>query len=199
MQKEYPEKPSTHQLIPDTGTMRSGHFSPIRLFIIIIASIFFAEIIAMAVVYFIPPLPYRLIALIDAGIMLTLIFPILYRFSFYPLIQHIEKLQQTEAKLEMERSRLRSILDTMPDGIYIINQQYDVEYVNPVIEREFGLVGGQKCYSYFHDANEACHWCKNPAVFEGKSVHWEWASAKTGKTYDVFDTPLVNANGSLPN
>ncbi len=197
MQNESRGKGSIPPAIADTDSDRSNRFSPLRLFIIIIASIFFAEIIAMAVVYFIPLLPYQLLTLIDAGLMVVLIFPVLYRFSFRPLIQHIEEIQRTEENVKLERTRLRSILDTMPDGIYIVNQQYDVEYVNPVIEREFGLVAGRKCYSYLRDQNEVCPGCKNPIVFEGKTVQWEWVSTKTGKTYEAFDTPLTNSDGSL--
>ena len=176
---------------------QSGYVSPWRLFLIIIASVFIAEIAAMVLVYFLEPIPYYLITLIDAGIMVILICPILYLFSFRPLIQYVESLRQSEQKVNLEQSRLQSILATMPYGIYIVNQQYDVEYVNPVIEREFGPVAGQKCHAYLHGENEACAWCKNPIVFDGKSTQWEWFSPKTGKTYEAFDTPFTNSDGSL--
>lgn len=301
-----------------------GHHSPLRLIIIIISSIFVAEVIAMLVVSRLAPLPYYIVTLTDAGIMLVLIFPILYLFSFQPLIGHIETLRQAEkvlqekeelnqrffdsidtliaymdcefnyirvndafaaekgqlpeyfigknhfvlyphdqnlrvfeqvvktgeahyanespyefsdqpergitywnwslqpvtssegtvdgvvlsqvdvterkraqAEAELERARLRSILDTMPDGVYIVNQQYEVEYVNPVIEREFGPIRAGKCYSNLHNLDGVCDWCKNPLVFQGQSARWEWTSTKTGKTYDVFDTPLLNSSGGL--
>jgi PAS domain-containing protein len=105
---------------------QTGFVSPLRLFVIIVASIFVAEIIAMIVVYFIEPVPYYVTTLVDAGIMVLLIAPILYLFSFHPLIEHIESLKLSEQKVELERKRLQSILDTMPYGIYIVNQQYDV-------------------------------------------------------------------------
>src|SRR6186997_1449053 len=82
---------------------QTGYVSPLRLFIIIIASVFISEIVAMIVVYFIEPLPYYLTTLIDAGIMVILICPILYLFSFRPLIQYIESLRQSEQKVELER------------------------------------------------------------------------------------------------
>ena len=129
--------------------------------------------------------------------MVVLICPILYLFSFRPLIQYIENLRQSEQKVKLEQSRLQSILATMPYGIYIVNRQYDVEYVNPVIEREFGPVAGQKCYAYLHEQNEACAGCNNPIVFDGKSAHGEWSSPKTGKIYETFDTPFINLDGSL--
>jgi PAS domain S-box-containing protein len=302
-----------------------GGAVPLRLFILTLISIFFAELISMIAVRFLEFLPYYVTALIDAAIMVLLIFPILYFFSFRPLLQYIEKLQQTEQalhqkeelqerffnsidvtiaymdrnfnfikvndayaksaegrtpeyfegknhfvlyphaenqaifqrvvdtaepyfvyrkpfeypdqpgrgvtywdwslqpvkgrngkveglvlslmdvterqraeeKVEVERSRLRSILDALPDGVYIVNQQFDVEYTNPVIEKEFGPVGDRKCYTYFHDRDEVCEWCKNPVVFKGMSVQWEWYSSRTGRTYEVFDTPLLNSGGSI--
>ncbi|MCP4590271.1 MAG: PAS domain S-box protein, partial [bacterium] len=60
-----------------------------------------------------------------------------------------ERMQAEEAR-RLERNRMMSILDAIPDGVYIVSQQWDIEYVNPVIEREFGPVDGRKCYEYFH-------------------------------------------------
>ena len=79
---------------------QSGYLSPLRLFITIVVSIFIAEVIAMIVVYFITPLPYYLIILVDAGVMLILIFPILYYYSVLPLVQHIEIRRQAELLLQ---------------------------------------------------------------------------------------------------
>ncbi|MEQ8191218.1 MAG: PocR ligand-binding domain-containing protein [Candidatus Eremiobacterota bacterium] len=95
-----------------------------------------------------------------------------------------------------ERNKLKSILDSYPYGIYIVNQQYDIEYINPVIEREFGQIMNRKCFEYFHNLKEPCQWCKNPEVFSGKTVRWEWTGSN-GKTYDLFDMPFLNANGSI--
>ncbi len=82
---------------------QTGYVSPWRLFIIIIASIFVSEIVAMIVVYFLDPISYFLTTLIDAGIMVILICPILYLFSFRPLIQYVESLRQSEQKVDLER------------------------------------------------------------------------------------------------
>ena len=113
------------------------------------------------------------------------------------LEQRIEERKQAEEALQVERNKFRSILEAMPDGVYIVNQQFDIEYTNPVIEKEFGPVKGRKCREYFHDRMEICPWCKNQEVFAGKRVQWEWRSAKTGKTYDVVDTPLFNTSGTV--
>ena len=92
---------------------------------------------------------------------------------------------------------LKDILDAMSDGVYIVNRHCDIEYVNPVIAREFGAPGNQKCYKYFHGRKQACPWCVNKDVFAGKSVAWRWSNPRTDRTYDLFDTPLMNPDGSI--
>lgn len=96
---------------------------------------------------------------------------------------------------EAERTRLKRILDAMPDGVYIVNDALEIEYVNPVIEREFGAVTGRKCHDYFHGLGAQCEWCKHGEVQSGKAVRWQWAGPQ-GRTYDVHDIPFCNPDGS---
>ena len=100
-----------------------------------------------------------------------------------------------EKELRVERNNLRNILDSMDDGVYIVNLQHDIQYVNPVLVREFGACEGLKCYKYFHARDEACPWCKIEDVSRGKTVQWEWSSS-LGKTYDLLDTPIMLPDGS---
>lgn len=85
----------------------------------------------------------------------------------------------------------------MKDGIYIVDEHYDIEYLNPVLKKEFGSYDGKKCYTYFHHRKKVCPWCKNKDVFKGKTVRWEWYSLINKKTYDLIDTPLKNIDGSI--
>jgi len=104
--------------------------------------------------------------------------------------------QKAEEALEGERDKLKGILDSMTDGVYIVNQQYGILYANPVIEKEFGPVKERKCYEYFYELSTACSWCKAKDVFAGKVVRWEWHALKTGKTYDLFDAPMMGPDGT---
>jgi len=113
------------------------------------------------------------------------------------LQKEIEEGKQAEKDLQVALHKLQGILEAMNDGVYIANKHYDIEYANPVIEKEFGPVKGRKCYEYFHDRKEVCPWCKSQEVFAGKSVQREWHSSITGKTYELFDTPVPNAYGTI--
>jgi PAS domain S-box-containing protein len=103
---------------------------------------------------------------------------------------------KTKKQLINERDDFMRILNTMADGVYVIDQDYNIHYVNSSLQEDFGAVGGRKCYKYFHDRERICPWCKNADAFAGKTVRWEWYSSKTKKTYDVIDTPLKNAAGN---
>ncbi len=113
------------------------------------------------------------------------------------LCRDITERKQAQEELQLERNKLKDILDAMEDGVSTINQQYEIEYVNPVIERDFGPVDGRKCYEYFHDRTEACPSCRIQEVFEGKAVRWERHNLKSNRIYDVLDTPIRNADGSV--
>ena len=103
--------------------------------------------------------------------------------------------RKAEEALELERNNLKDILDSIEDGIYIVDQQYEVLYANPAIVRRFGSVRKRKCYEYIHDLPRICDWCKFEEVLTGKTVSWEWHSAKTGRTYDFLDTPFAASDG----
>jgi signal transduction histidine kinase len=77
-----------------------------------------------------------------------------------------------------------------------VNGRYDIEYANPVLEREFLPVGGRPCHAYFYDRTGPCPWCRNAEVFAGKSNKGEIHYARTGKIYDLFATPIVSADGT---
>ncbi len=109
----------------------------------------------------------------------------------------ITERKQAEEALQLEMDNLRNIFESIEDGIYIVNQQYDIQYVNSVLVKDFGYYEGRKCYEYFHDRDEVCPWCKNQDVWAGKTVRWEWYSFKNERTYDLIDTPMTLPDGSI--
>ena len=109
----------------------------------------------------------------------------------------ITERKQAERELQLERDNFLNILNSMVDGVYIVDQNFEIEYMNPILIKEFGQYEGMKCFKYFEDLNEICPRCKNKEVFQGKTVRGEWYSFKNQKTYDVIDTPLKNPDGSI--
>jgi len=104
--------------------------------------------------------------------------------------------KKAEEALQLERNKLKGILDSMNDGVYIVNPQYEILYLNPVIERECGPIKGRKCYEVLRDLPEVCSGCRIQEVFAGETVRWEWHSLRTGKTYDLSDIPFTGPDGT---
>jgi PAS domain S-box-containing protein len=111
------------------------------------------------------------------------------------LQMEIKQTDALEDDLLVERAKFKIILDHMNTGVVIIEQDGTIEYVNPVLEREFGPVRGRPCYQYFNDREAPCPECRNREVFEGHSIRWEWESPITGRAYELFDTPVPNERG----
>jgi signal transduction histidine kinase len=112
-------------------------------------------------------------------------------------IEDITELKEAEETLRLERDNLFAILEAMKDGVFIVNRQYTVEYINSGLENDFGPLEGRKCYQYFHNREEPCPWCKNEEVIAGKTVRWECSFPNNQKTYDLVATLINNLDGSV--
>lgn len=107
-----------------------------------------------------------------------------------------ERVQADDA-LRLESENIVNILKSMEDWIYIVNEQYEIEYINPALRKELGPGEGRKCYDYFGNGEDICPWCADQGIFAGKTVHWEWDLSRNNKTYDVVSTPTRNPDGSV--
>ncbi|MBN1696108.1 MAG: PAS domain-containing protein [Spirochaetales bacterium] len=105
--------------------------------------------------------------------------------------------REKEVSYINERKWFMNILDSIEDGIYICNENFTVEYANPALVNRLGSPGGKKCYEYLYGRKKQCPWCKNPDVLNGKTIRWEWYDPDSGKTYDLIETPIYNADGSI--
>jgi len=93
---------------------------------------------------------------------------------------------------------MTDILDTLEDGIYVINNDYTVEFMNKAMVKVFGHGTGKKCHQVINRSDEICPWCKADDVFEkGETSHEEVHLAAIGKTYDLLELPLRNKDGSI--
>ena len=102
-----------------------------------------------------------------------------------------------EESLRLEREKLKSVLDHLPDLIYMVNHEYEIQYANPALREERGEINSRKCYEYMGGLDSPCPWCKSKEVFAGKSLVWERQSAVTGKTYEIFEAPIKNTDNAI--
>ena len=111
--------------------------------------------------------------------------------SYDELTQKTEDLGQQVAELEKFNAVFKHIFSSVSDGVYIIDQQYNLLHINHVLEEAFGPAGdNSKCYKYLNSRKKPCPWCRNDEVFAGNIVQWRWHVPDSDRVYEVYETPL---------
>ncbi len=93
--------------------------------------------------------------------------------------------------------RLLDALDAFEDGIYIISEDYTVEYMNKFMKELFGEGIGKKCHEVLIGSDKPCIWCKHDEVFiKNETHHGEEYIEFVDKTFSVSDIPVINQDGT---
>ena len=92
---------------------------------------------------------------------------------------------------------ITAILDAFEDGIYVMNEDLVVEYMNSAMIAEFGEGVGKKCHQLVNHSEEKCPWCLSDEVFAGNTVRREVYIPIVDKTYYLTEIPFKNADSSL--
>ncbi|MFA6498903.1 MAG: PAS domain S-box protein [Desulfurivibrionaceae bacterium] len=83
--------------------------------------------------------------------------------------------------------------------IYICSQDYRIQYMNAkLLERTGYDATGEYCYKILHGCEDVCPWCNNDTLFrEQKTIRWQLKSPKDERWYDIINTPIHNADGTI--
>ena len=57
--------------------------------------------------------------------------------------------------------------------LYVINEDFVVEYMSASMIKRFGDGLGKKCHEVLHLSGEICPWCRAKDIFAGQSARWE--------------------------
>ncbi len=98
--------------------------------------------------------------------------------------------------IDPEREKIKSIFKAMIDGVYVIDADFNMNYMNKVMVKAFGKGIGKKCYQVLFGEGEVCPWCRANEVFAGKSIRWEHFNEKLGRTYDIVEFPLKQSDSA---
>jgi two-component system, NtrC family, sensor kinase len=99
--------------------------------------------------------------------------------------------------IDEETNRLASIFDAMGTGVYIIEDDYTIKFMNKTSMNAFGEGSGKKCYQVIAHRDKVCTWCKAKEVFKGETLRWENYFPHINKTFEIFELPLQTNDGTL--
>lgn len=98
---------------------------------------------------------------------------------------------------DIKSSRLVEAIKAIDDGIYIINNNYTVEYMNDAMIRIFGDGVGKKCYQVINNGNGICSWCRFHEVFDKGETHYgEVHLDHVNRTFNLIELPITNPDGT---
>jgi PAS domain S-box-containing protein len=146
--------------------------SPARLLIIIMFSVFTAEMSVMLLLSLFPSVSLRIGALLNATLLTLIVSPVLFFFGFRPLIMHITERKRAEDMTKHAYIELNQIFQTAADGMRLIDRNFNILRVNETFAKLIGLnkdeAVGKKCYEVF--CGPQCHTpdCSLKQIFEGR-------------------------------
>ncbi len=189
---------SSNEMTPEAipVSLEQLYGSPAILFTTAVVSVFVSDTLVMLILSCFDKHYENIHHLLDAVMLVALLVPILFFLVYQPLTLQLADRRRTEEELAAERNKLRGILDAMPSSVCIVNQAHGIEYANSALTEEFGPIAGRTCFDYFHGRSDSCPNCHFDQISAEEPSPWEWYSDKTGKTYEVYETPLRNADGT---
>ncbi|MEW6327234.1 MAG: PAS domain S-box protein [Thermodesulfobacteriota bacterium] len=80
--------------------------------------------------------------------------------------------KQVAEALKRSKQQLAAIIDSVADHISMIDEDYNIVWVNDVVKRVFGpRLVGKKCYAAYHGYNSPCQSCGANKCFQDGKVH----------------------------
>lgn len=93
--------------------------------------------------------------------------------------------------------RLLDALDAFEDGIYIMDSNYTVEYMNKFMKELFGDGVGKKCHKVLIGSDVPCDWCNCDKVFrENKTYHSQIHIESVNRIFALSEMPVTNQDGT---
>ena len=107
----------------------------------------------------------------------------------------ITGIKKTEQALQIEHTKLNTILNSLEDAVYLSSLDYDILYMNSKMIQEIGKDGiNQKCYKIIYNLNEPCSWCYFNKLKKNEKSNIE--IVRNNKHYTISST-LLNDNSKL--
>jgi two-component system NtrC family sensor kinase len=96
------------------------------------------------------------------------------------------------------QQNITAILEAIEEGVYLIDEDYNIEYMNYAMVKLYGEWQGKKCYEVLNKSSEICTWCKAKSVFEKQyPIRWEFHNSRMGKIFRMTEMPVKHKSGKL--
>ncbi|UCF94936.1 MAG: hypothetical protein JSW39_12550 [Desulfobacterales bacterium] len=113
------------------------------------------------------------------------------------LEDQIAERQRVEEMLRSERDKFQGILNAIGEGMYIINQDYIIEYQNEIFEKLFGDSVGRKCCATYMHSPAICNFCHAHETLISGHIKQVEVTLPNGRNYDMIFSPFSDMDGEI--
>ncbi len=114
-------------------------------------------------------------------------------------VSDITERKKAEKKLEENANLLHAILESIQDGICVIDKDLKIHHVNKSMKERFAQytpIEGRECYKVFHGKSEVCKVCPTLRSFESGEMESEIILQTKGdkpKWLEIFSYPIIDS------
>src|SRR3989338_4604685 len=109
------------------------------------------------------------------------------------LLNMMEDLEKEKKKVEEKQELLSTVLQTMPEGLDIVDENLNIVWMSDKFLKIFGEKSiGKKCYKVYKDDKTQCTYCPlKRAVKIGETKSLLTSPVAGGRTYKITPTGMI--------
>jgi len=191
-------------MVREVKTGASG-VSPFRLLLVLAATVFGLEMLVMMGLPLLPNLPGWVINVLDASLLVGLVFPVFYFLAYRPLTQTIRNLAGANEARRNNEASLRAMLDNLPSMAWLKTSEGRYLAVNDKFVRACGKKDAAEVVG--RTSVEVCpEWMierfyeDDQAIMEsGEQAQHELKVVENGEErwLEIYRNPILDERGSV--
>ena len=109
----------------------------------------------------------------------------------------ITERRKLEKEIQVSRDKLHAILQSLSDGVLIIDKNYIIQYMNENGKKTFGDQVKKVCYQALWDRPEPCDACVMEGIVERRQNLYLTKDSVRGQILDISVGPIVMEDGTI--
>lgn len=111
-------------------------------------------------------------------------------------LRDITKRKMLEKEIKLERDKLETIIESMGDGLDIVDRNFHIQFMNEKFLRLYGKEAiGRTCYEVYTGRNNPCNEC--PVVKGIEKIGVLEVNTFQGQTFLITHSPFKNIDGTI--
>jgi len=178
---------------PVTPRKQEFHQSAAWLLAVLVGAVFLVEALVMVFLPMLPSMSRAEATLMDATLLAVLIFPMFYFLVFRPLVRNIAERKQAENALRETSDFNKLLIESLPFGMDIVDEQGQVLYISSAMENAVGKRAlGKKCWDLYKDDQQQCTDCSlHQPIQLGITKSIESTGVLGGRIFEITHTGMI--------